>query len=336
MLAVGDGEITGQDLRHAEFIEGADLLIHDAQYTAQEYPEKIGWGHSPAEYVIKLARYAGVKRVALTHHDPLRNDGDIEALIACLRPKASAVDVFAAFEGQVVELTASPERIAGPREASRADRSVEPTPAPRAVLLGLADMSTSAPLYEALRAESICIQSYSNISEMLTAVTKDGPSLAIIEHDPPRIDGIAMCRAIRREAKQDRLPVIIIAAEEDQPAGAAAGVSDWMIKPFTAAYARTKIRTWLLRTASKAQKGSVLRGEKQRLSPLRSIGSENIENLHPSKSARDKKRAISLEKSALLWMYGREIASFDTPSFSKKLGEIIARTASMPSDGSPR
>jgi Beta-lactamase superfamily domain len=72
MLALGDGTIAGQDLRHAEFIDGADLLIHDAQYTAEEYPEKVGWGHSPVEYVVKLARYARVKRVALTHHDPLR------------------------------------------------------------------------------------------------------------------------------------------------------------------------------------------------------------------------------------------------------------------------
>ena len=35
--------------------DGADLLIHDAQYTAEEYPEKVGWGHSPVEYVVKLA-----------------------------------------------------------------------------------------------------------------------------------------------------------------------------------------------------------------------------------------------------------------------------------------
>ena len=58
MLASGDGEITGQDLRHAEFIDGADLLIHDAQYTAEEYPDKVGWGHSTVEYVMKLAQYA--------------------------------------------------------------------------------------------------------------------------------------------------------------------------------------------------------------------------------------------------------------------------------------
>ena len=44
MLATGEEDISGQDLCHAEFLEDADLLIHDAQYTAEEYSEKIGWG----------------------------------------------------------------------------------------------------------------------------------------------------------------------------------------------------------------------------------------------------------------------------------------------------
>jgi hypothetical protein len=45
------GEIIGQDLRHAQFVNHADLLIHDAQYTAEEYPAKVGRGHSSIEYV---------------------------------------------------------------------------------------------------------------------------------------------------------------------------------------------------------------------------------------------------------------------------------------------
>jgi phosphoribosyl 1,2-cyclic phosphodiesterase len=48
-LGLGEGRIAGEDLRHAEFMQGADLLIHDAQYTAHEYLEKMGWGHSPVE-----------------------------------------------------------------------------------------------------------------------------------------------------------------------------------------------------------------------------------------------------------------------------------------------
>jgi phosphoribosyl 1,2-cyclic phosphodiesterase len=132
MLALGDATVAGQDLRHAEFIDGADLLIHDAQYTAEEYPEKVGWGHSPAEYVVKLAQYARVKRVALTHHDPLRDDDAMERLIAGVRQHSSPVDVFAAFEEQVVEV-ACPGRVASRCEELQAETPVEPARAPRAV-----------------------------------------------------------------------------------------------------------------------------------------------------------------------------------------------------------
>jgi phosphoribosyl 1,2-cyclic phosphodiesterase len=62
------------DSRHVEFIRGVDLLVHDAQYTAAEYPAKIGWGHSTVEYLVDIACDAGVKRLGLFHHDPMRTD----------------------------------------------------------------------------------------------------------------------------------------------------------------------------------------------------------------------------------------------------------------------
>ncbi len=70
------------DIEHGEMIdpkivelsEGADLLIHDAQYTPDELPRKRGWGHSSWEQAVDVARQAGVKRLALTHHDPDHDD----------------------------------------------------------------------------------------------------------------------------------------------------------------------------------------------------------------------------------------------------------------------
>mgnify|MGYP000494152162 CR=1 FL=1 len=61
---------------------GADLLIHDAQYLASEYPDHVGWGHSTIEYVIDIARRAEVRRVALYHHDPNRTDEQVDAMAA--------------------------------------------------------------------------------------------------------------------------------------------------------------------------------------------------------------------------------------------------------------
>ncbi len=54
--------------------EGADLLIHEAQYTSEELKDKKGWGHSSYEQAIQVAEMAGVKQLAITHHDPDHDD----------------------------------------------------------------------------------------------------------------------------------------------------------------------------------------------------------------------------------------------------------------------
>jgi hypothetical protein len=64
------------------------------------------------------------------------------------------------------------------------------------------------------------------------------------------------------------------------------------------------------------------------------LGSDRSLQRVLQKRADQRDPAVSSDKSALLWMYGREIASFDTPTFSKKLGEIITRATSMPQTSS--
>jgi phosphoribosyl 1,2-cyclic phosphodiesterase len=63
----------------------ADLLIHDCQYTDEEYPEHAGWGHSGVSDALKFARRVGARRVALFHHDPLHTDEFLDALHATAR-----------------------------------------------------------------------------------------------------------------------------------------------------------------------------------------------------------------------------------------------------------
>src|SRR5205823_13955008 len=157
-LGLGDGTIAGEDLEHADFVRGADLLIHDGQYTAEEYPTKIGWGHSPVEYVVKLAEQAPVKWVALTHHDPRRDDKAIDRPIASMRHTTS-VDIFAASEGQVVELKPRPvkETINVRRES--AEIPAEQKLASPVVLLTIADPRVSVAISDALQAESIVARS---------------------------------------------------------------------------------------------------------------------------------------------------------------------------------
>jgi phosphoribosyl 1,2-cyclic phosphodiesterase len=67
--------ISGFDLAH-----GAQLLIHDCQYTDREYPEHVGWGHSPLGDTLVFAQRTEAERVLLFHHDPLHTDDFLDTL----------------------------------------------------------------------------------------------------------------------------------------------------------------------------------------------------------------------------------------------------------------
>jgi ribonuclease BN (tRNA processing enzyme) len=96
------------DRRHAEYMQGADVVIHEAQYTPEEYPSKRHWGHSTYEYVVELAAMAGVRRLFLTHHDPLHDDEFIAQLERqaqeLARRLGSTLEVSCAYEGCEITL----------------------------------------------------------------------------------------------------------------------------------------------------------------------------------------------------------------------------------------
>jgi hypothetical protein len=93
---------------YVEFSKGADLLMHDAQYTDEEYPSTIGWGHTKLSSVIELGVRAGVGRLALFHHDPAHTDDDMDGLVAGCREGIeranSQVECFAAKEDMEITL----------------------------------------------------------------------------------------------------------------------------------------------------------------------------------------------------------------------------------------
>jgi phosphoribosyl 1,2-cyclic phosphodiesterase len=59
----------------------ADLLVHDAQYSKEEYKQRVGWGHSTFDYALLIARQAGARQLAFYHHDPVHSDHQIEAMV---------------------------------------------------------------------------------------------------------------------------------------------------------------------------------------------------------------------------------------------------------------
>ena len=80
----------------------ADVLIHDAQYTPEEFTIKRNFGHSAIDYAVTFARIAGVGRLLLFHHDPARTDDQLDAIVSHYRKAPVRVD--AATEGMVLEL----------------------------------------------------------------------------------------------------------------------------------------------------------------------------------------------------------------------------------------
>lgn len=76
---------TEADERLVAFARGADVLVHDAQYTGDEIEAKRGWGHSTWQDAVAAAEAAGVSRLVLTSHDPMRTDDEIDAIVARAR-----------------------------------------------------------------------------------------------------------------------------------------------------------------------------------------------------------------------------------------------------------
>jgi len=107
-LKRGQVELEREDLMLVDFFEGADLLIHDGQYTQEEYPPHLGWGHSFYEFALEMALQGHVKKLLFFHHDPDRTDADLdkqlEKIQALAKSRGASIEIGAASEGQEIQL----------------------------------------------------------------------------------------------------------------------------------------------------------------------------------------------------------------------------------------
>ena len=241
-----------EDRRHVEFLAGADLVIHDAQYTLEEYPQKKGWGHTAAEWAVDYAVAAGAQRLALFHHDPLRSDEALDRLVEICRRRAGAagsgLQVFAAAEGEEVRLVEHDTE----RPRTETAPCATPTVGPLTILVADDDPTMVRLLTLALEPDGFRVVTANDGEAALAQARLEHPALILLDWQMPGADGIEVTRALRREpdpALRD-VPVVLITAQsgpDNTAAGFAAGVTDYLTKPFRPAHVRTRVQAWLLR-----------------------------------------------------------------------------------------
>jgi phosphoribosyl 1,2-cyclic phosphodiesterase len=98
----------------------ADILLHDAQYTDEEYARRVGWGHSSLSHVLRFAERARTRQLVLFHHDPAHDDAMLDELgaTACARWDGEGAAPLVAHEGMEIDLDAAELRAEAPAEFS--------------------------------------------------------------------------------------------------------------------------------------------------------------------------------------------------------------------------
>jgi CheY-like chemotaxis protein len=261
----GDSTVHREDQRHVEFLAGADLVIHDAQYTAEEYLKRVGWGHSPAEWAVDYALAAGARRLALFHHDPLRDDDALDRLVEMCRQRVvaagSGLEVFAAAEGQTLDLAAGAGAPAPPAGLGAPAAGVgEPSASPT-VLVADDDPTIVAILTATLRQDGFRVLAAADGDTALRLARAERPALILLDWHMPAREGLEVTRLLRADADPSLrdVPIVLLTGDtgqENTAAGFAAGVTDYLTKPFKPPFVRARVRAWLVRGGAGARTGS--------------------------------------------------------------------------------
>jgi phosphoribosyl 1,2-cyclic phosphodiesterase len=264
------------EAQHVAFLRDADLVIHDAQYLAEEYATKVGWGHSTVEYAVDVAGAADVRRLALFHHDPTRTDDAVDELVARARARARenqfTGEVFAAAEGTTVTLTSR-----GEPESRRVVDTARRAPAlaelPRAVLIAVANSEADAALHDAARAEGFDTLVCGDFDDVLYNVRTKQPPIVILEAMSDRsLDQLADDAREIVESYPEGATVAYVTTTTPPPNEIRPEITDWLVWPASQSHLRTKLRAWLLRRACRWQSAARPVNESERVAALWNLG----------------------------------------------------------------
>ena len=240
------------DRRHAQFMTGADLVIHDAQYTPEEYPAKKNWGHSTYEYVVGLAAAAGVRRVALTHHDPTHGDAFLTDLEGRAKETArswgASTEVFCAYEGLELHL----EPAAGTRPAETISSAAAPvfSAGGKCILVVDDNESHRTLAKQTLERWNFSVRLAEGGREALAILENLRPDLVLLDMMMPKPDGLDVLKILRAKPENAHMPVMLLTAKNDEATAHTcfdAGATDFITKPFTLPQLIARVRACLAR-----------------------------------------------------------------------------------------
>lgn len=231
--------------RHMAFMAGADLVIHDAQYSDREYPAKRGWGHSPVEYVTDVAADAGVKRLVLFHHDPLHSDAWVRQHTELARRRArargSTMEIVAAAEGVEIDVPEGSDGAAGDMHLVPSGR----------VLLAGSSADAVREVREILGPDGYDLAAVRE-SQAAAAIARCRPGLVVLVGARTEAAWLEVVRSIRAQPAGGEIPILVLAGSEG-PGGAgrlADPLTDVVSRPYNPAILRPRVRAWLSRTGT--------------------------------------------------------------------------------------
>jgi CheY-like chemotaxis protein/phosphoribosyl 1,2-cyclic phosphodiesterase len=239
------------DRRHAAFMQNADVVIHDAQYTPEEYPAKKNWGHSTYSYVAQIAAAANVKRLFLTHHDPTHSDEFLDGVEERAREIAarlhSPVRISCAAEGHE-------ERVepGAPREPAINEVAASEPPHGGALTILVIDDDEDLRILvrKALSKAGHRVVEAADGAEGLRLIERRTPDLVLLDLFMPAPDGFEVLRALRARPDTHSLAVVVLTAHGDEESARASfelGATDFLAKPFTPPQLDARVRSCFAR-----------------------------------------------------------------------------------------
>jgi CheY-like chemotaxis protein/phosphoribosyl 1,2-cyclic phosphodiesterase len=241
------------DRRHAAFMQNADVVIHDCQYTPEEYPAKKNWGHSTYSYVTQIAVAANVKHLYLTHHDPTHSDDFLDDMQAKARQIAaslgSSIEISCAREGSEQNFMGEPETRGKVNTVAAADKE-----SAGSILVMVIDDDEDLRVLarKALTRAGHLVREASNGEDALNLLQTGGrtPDLILLDLNMPGMDGFEVLRRLRANPATSGIPVVVLTAHGDEESARNSfdvGATDFLAKPFTPPQLDARVRSCVAR-----------------------------------------------------------------------------------------